>query len=101
MRLIRTGSKPATGPPAEAPPEKPCAPTPAPPEVNEPVLLTATSERTPRSSRRKDSWFSSRTAVTALRYLSVIGFRSECSRIGAHFLCSCSELNIGVKLLGC
>ena len=88
---INTGSKPATGPVAVAVPLKPAGLEPA-------LIVGAASLRMPASSLRNDSWFSSKIDVTAFLYLSEILSNSECSRIGAHFSCKCSELNFCLNL---
>ncbi len=78
----RTGSKPATGPPAVAPP------------LNPPVPAELTGEASPRNSadsRSSLSWFSSICAVTARLWESLISPRPSKSRTGAHLV----DLGVG------
>ena len=63
------------------------------------VLFVGVSFNIPLSwnadvSLKNFSWFSNRTAVTALRWGSVIFSHPSCSRRGFHFSCNCSDWNI-------
>ena len=68
MSEINTGSKPAVGPPAAAlPPKPPEAPAALPLLVGDSINIDNEPLSNEDCSLKNLSWFSSRTAVTALR----------------------------------